>query len=130
MINFPRLTAASGGDHLAQRLLDALEANPTSDLTPATVDVLRTRTPLDQDAFMRWWQPRSRAAAGTTAQSGWLSIGARFGIPRLKPDDTREVTLTDPADCQAALSVGASPPPRSPADPTLLRAVLEGGAAM
>ena len=75
---------------------------------------------------MRWWQPRSRAAAGTAAQSGWLSIGARFGIPRLKPDDTREVTLTDPADCQAALSVGASPPPRSPADPTLLRAVLDG----
>lgn len=125
-VTFPRLTRHSGGEHLAAALMRDLERTPGSPLALLRVDVLRTRTSIDQDTFLPWWTSHLRAAIGTPDEAAWLNIGGTFGVPRVQAPDAGRLILDHPADCQAALTAGASPDAGSEADKRLLRAVLDG----
>jgi hypothetical protein len=125
-INFPRLAQANGGEQVTAHLLQAIESAPSSDLTPARVDILRNRLATDTGAFVTWWRARLDVSAGQPDQAAWLRVGGRFGTPRLLADDAQKLSVQSVAECQAALSAGASPDPGTAVENVLLRAVLDG----
>jgi hypothetical protein len=46
---------------------------------------------------------RERSAAGTPKQTSWLNIAGEYGIPRLLPNDVKDLKLDHADACQAAL---------------------------
>ncbi|MFI7604815.1 NACHT domain-containing protein [Micromonospora sp. NPDC049366] len=124
--NFPRLSPKSGGDDMTALLLHDIQSAPASPISLVRALFLRRHLPLEQKAFVSWWLPQMRAAIGTPTETAWLSIGGRFGVPRVLPPDANRLRLDDPESCQAALSVGASPDPGSEQEKALLQAVLDG----
>jgi hypothetical protein len=124
--NFPRLAHGSGGEQMAAELCKQLEADPGSPLAQFRVDILRARTSLDGDGFLRWWKPHFMRSVATPKQTAWLNIAGRYGVPRLLYDDVKDLALDDADSCQAALSANASPDPGTNSDIALLKAVLSG----
>jgi hypothetical protein len=123
-VNFPRLAAASGGRQLAEALLQRLDSQPDSPLARAQIGIVRERTSYTREEFLTWWTPRLRAAIGRADQTAWLKIGAHYGGLRIETEASEALVLTTPADCSAALAVGAAS--AGSTDQALLRAVLDG----
>lgn len=124
--NFPRLGAVSGGEDLARALLEAIAQAPEDDMSMVRVAMLRQHRLIIPKDFSEWWKPRALAALGTPSESAWLSLGGKFGVPKLVHPDTERLRLTDAESCRSALYAGVSPARATTQGARLLQAVLDG----
>lgn len=126
--DFPEIPGDRGGHHLAAQLRALVTKDPIS---RATLERIQLASRLGDPAqFDAWWQPHMLAAAGTKHERVWLDIASPTrSLHRADATVVDQLTLPDPATAAAALAAGAAPQPDSPAEHTLLRAVLDGHAS-
>ncbi|MGW8685420.1 NACHT domain-containing protein [Streptomyces sp. NPDC055817] len=126
--DLPELVGDRGGHHLAAKLRGLVAKEPAS---RATAERTRLASSLDDPAqFDAWWQPHMLTAAGTDSELTWLNIAAPAqSLYRADATVVNRLALSTPATAVAALAAGAVAEPDSPAEHTLLRAVLDGHAS-
>ncbi len=126
--DLPELAADRGGHHLASELRALVAKAPAS---RATAERIRLVSRLDDPAqFDEWWQSHMVTAAGTDSELTWLDIAAPAqSLYRAGAAVVNRLALSTPATAAAALAAGADAEPDSPAEHTLLRAVLDGHAS-
>lgn len=124
--SFPRLAATSGGDDLGRALMVDVDRAPDGPLSLARISMLRQYQLVDAKDFAAWWKPKAEAALGTRLEAAWLSIGGRFGVPRLSHPLTERLGLVDAEACRSALLAGASPDRETGENTRLLQSVLDG----
>lgn len=126
--DLPGVAGDRGGHHLAAGLRALVDKEPAS---RATGERIRLARWLDDPAqFDTWWRRHMLTAAGSDHERSWLEIAASTqSLYRAGAAVMDRLTLADQATAAAALAAGAVAEPDSPAEHTLLRAVLDGHAS-
>ncbi len=123
--DFGRLAPDAGGSQLSQALRAQIEAAPTAAVTGPRVDMLRAQSSLSRPDFASWWTSQLERACDSSSQAAWLSIGARFGIQKVRAELVAHLNFADEAVRVAALQVGVETL-RKPLADILVRSVLDG----
>ncbi|MFI9813346.1 NACHT domain-containing protein [Saccharothrix variisporea] len=123
-----------GADAFAQALLIRVEREPLHPMSVLRTQLVAHNATSDTDAYTRqfdtWWQPHMARASGTVDEAAWLRLGVALRAgERLPHDITERLSLADTATARYAISAGVTPPPGSPGDHRMLRAVLDGHCA-
>jgi hypothetical protein len=126
--DFTRLTPDAGGIQLSQTLRTALAGAPADAMSLPRVDMLRDQSSLTRAEFTAWWTEQLAGALGSPNEATWLTIGARFGIQKVRPELSERLNYEESEVRVAALRAGAEVTDQILAG-SLLRSVLNGNAS-